>query len=78
MVEKFDRSTFYHGMVGCCNSKKTWLLENGLTYGGFILLGVGLMIKRCREGWTTGEHFQETIIEAAAKDFGLEEDSEEA
>lgn len=73
-MQKFDKSTFFHGMVGVCNSKKTWLLENGLAYGGFILTGIGLAIKFYKEGWTTGEDFTETMLKAAAKDLDLNED----
>lgn len=47
----------YKGMVGACNSKKTWLVGNLLTDGGFILLAVGLIIKAYRERWVTGETF---------------------
>lgn len=64
----------YKGMVGACDSKRTWLTENGLMYGGFILLGIGLVLKFCHEGWTTGEHFLRTIYGDEEIDRLLEEE----
>lgn len=67
----------YKGMIGACNSKKLWLTENGLTYGGFILLGIGLILKFCHEGWNTGENFLRKIYGDEEIDRLLEEEKVE-